>query len=173
MEKLTGTISNFIDEINERVGRAVAWLNVALILLVCLDVFARYLLNKSNPWVTELEWHFFSVIFLLGAGYAWKHDRHVRVDLFYARFSPMEKAMVNALGAILFLLPWSLLMLRVSFRYALTSFRIRETSPDPGGLPAFYPIKFAICIGVTLLALQGIGQLIKDLKDWLGTAENK
>ncbi len=166
-------MSNFFGEINERVGRAVAWLNVALILLVCLDVFARYLLNKTNPWVVELEWHFFSVIFLLGAGYAWKHDRHVRVDLFYARFSLKDKAMVNALGAILFLLPWSLLMIWVSFKYALTSFRIRETSPDPGGLPAFYPIKFAICIGMALLALQGIGKLLKDLKDWLGTAENE
>lgn len=173
MEKILNNLSVWFDEINERIGRAVSWLNLILILLVCMDVFARYLLNKTSPWVTELEWHLFALIFLLGAGYAWKHDRHVRVDLFYARFSEKEKAMVNSLGALIFLLPWSMLMVLVSWKYAITSFRIRETSPDPGGLPAFYPIKFAICIGVALLALQALGQLHRDLKIWLGTAEKQ
>ena len=170
MERLLRGISAIFDQINEQIGRRVAWLNLVLILLVCLDVFARYLLNKTSPWVTELEWHLFSLIFLLSAGYSWKHDRHVRVDLFYVRFPVKDKAMVNALGTLFFLLPWSLLMLVVSWRYAMTSFRIRETSPDPGGLPAFYPIKFAICLGMALLAMQAISQLIRDLKGWLGTA---
>jgi len=173
MENILTKLSLWFDEINERIGRTVAWLNLILILLVCLDVFARYLLNKTSPWVTELEWHLFALIFLLGAGYAWKHDRHVRVDLFYDRFSKKDKAMVNALGTLVFLLPWSLLMILVSWKYALTSLRIRETSPDPGGLPAFYPIKFAICLGVFLLALQAVGQLHKDLKVWLGSAETE
>jgi TRAP-type mannitol/chloroaromatic compound transport system permease small subunit len=170
MERWLHGFSTFFDRLNERIGKGVAWLNIGLIILVCGDVFTRYLLNKTSPWVTELEWHLFSLIFLLGAGFAWKHDRHVRVDLFYARFSKRDRAMVDAIGALIFLLPWSLLMLVVSWKYAAASFAIRETSPDPGGLPAFYPIKFAICLGMLLLALQAAGQLYRDLKSWLGAA---
>jgi TRAP-type mannitol/chloroaromatic compound transport system permease small subunit len=173
MEKWLRGFFAFFDTLNERIGKGVAWLNIGLIFLVCGDVFTRYLLNKTSPWVTELEWHLFSLIFLLGAGFAWKHNRHVRVDLFYARFSKKDRAMVDALGALIFLLPWSSLLIVVSWKYAVSSFAIRETSPDPGGLPAFYPIKFAICIGMILLAFQAAGQLYKDLKSWLGTAEEQ
>ena len=87
-------ISNFFSQINEWVGRATAWLTGLLMMLVCYNVAARYLFNNSKAWRTELEWHLFALIFLLGAGYALKHDKHVRVDLFYANFSPKRKAWV-------------------------------------------------------------------------------
>lgn len=167
MWKILDQFAHLANRLNERVGKWTAWLNLGLILLVCGDVFTRYLLNKTSPWVTELEWHLFALIFLLGAGFAWKHDRHVRVDLFYARFTPQDKASVNALGTIFFLLPWATVLLIVSWKYAMTSFEIRETSPDPGGLPALYPIKFGICLGILLLILQALTQLITDLQTWL------
>ena len=87
-------------------------------------------------------------------------DRHVRVDLFYADFSPRDQALVNLFGGILFLLPWSILVIYASYDYALISYKIGETSPDPGGLPARYLIKFAITLGAFLLLLQGIASLI-------------
>ena len=152
--------SNGIHRLNERVGRAVSWLTSLLVLLVCFDVITRYLLNNTSAWIMELEWHLFALIFLLGAGYALRHDRHVRVDLFYANFTPRYQAWVNLLGPVFFLIPWSILLVYASFEYALMSYKIGETSPDPGGLPALYLIKFAVTLGIFLLLLQGIASLI-------------
>ncbi len=154
------TLSTGIHRLNESVGRSVSWLNTALVILVCFDVITRYLFSDTSAWIMELEWHLFALIFLLGAGYAFRHDRHVRVDLFYANFSPRDQALVNLLGASIFLIPWSALVIYASYEYALISYRIGETSPDPGGLPARYVVKFAITAGGLLLLLQGIASLI-------------
>ena len=156
-----------INRLNEVVGKCVAWLTVALVLLVCYEVLIG-VFNQSSNWVTELEWHLFSLIFLLGAGYAFKHDRHVRVDLFYTRFAPKDKALTDLLGSLLFLLPWTIVLIYFSYFYALESFRIGEGSPDPGGLPARYWIKFSIVIGLFLLLLQGIAEVIQSFLVYRG-----
>ena len=95
-------------------------------------------------------------MFLFGSGYALSEEKHVRVDLFYQKFSPIEKAQVNVVGTLFFLIPWSLTLAWYSFKYALQSFLIKETSPDPGGLGAIYFIKMAIPIGFILLFFQGL-----------------
>lgn len=159
-------ISNFLNQINERIGQATAWLTGMLMLLVCYNVAARYLFNNSQAWRTELEWHLFALIFLLGAGYALKHDKHVRVDLFYAKFSEKKKALVNFLGTLIFLIPWCVLIIYASYKYAHSSWLMNETSPD-NGLPARYIIKFAITIGMSLLLLQAISLLISSLSTLL------
>lgn len=166
-------VSKGIDTLNEKIGEYTSLLNVGLIVLVCFDVIYRYLLNRSYAWLTELEWHFFALIFLLGAGYSWRHNRHVRVDLFYDRFGIRDRALVDAVGSVVFLIPWSLTFLAVSWNYAMASFGIREASPDPGGLPAFYPIKFAVPLGMLLLFLQGIANLIKNLEVLFTGAERR
>jgi TRAP-type mannitol/chloroaromatic compound transport system permease small subunit len=159
--KTARMIADAIDRLNEAIGRAVAWLTTALVLLVCIDVFFRYLLDRTANWVMELEWHLFSMIFLLGAAYTLKHDRHVRVDLFYERFSKRDQALVNLVGSLLFLLPWSVLLCWVSAGYAWEAFQSGEASPNPGGLALFWPIKAMIPLGLFLLFLQGIAQLIR------------
>lgn len=153
-------ISDGVGRLNEWVGRSVSWLTAGLVLLVCFDVITRYLLNDTQAWIVELEWHLFALIFLLGAGYAFKHDRHVRVDLFYAGFSKRDKALVNLVGGLFFLIPWCLLLMIVSGKYAWGSYLIGETSPDPGGMPARYLIKFSIALGMFLLLLQAIASVI-------------
>ncbi|MEM1120852.1 MAG: TRAP transporter small permease subunit [Bacteroidota bacterium] len=163
MEKIT----NFLNQINERVGRATAWLTTILMLLVCFNVAARYLFNNSIAWRTELEWHLFALIFLLGAGYALKHDKHVRVDLFYAKFSKKQQALVNFIGTLVFLLPWCSLIIFASYKYAYSSWMINEGSPD-NGLPARYLIKSAITIGFVLLFLQAISILLQSVSILLG-----
>lgn len=165
-------LSNWIDQINENVGRLVSWLTTALVVLVIYDVVRRYLLSDTETWIMELEWHLFALIFLLGAGYALKHNKHVRVDLFYAKFSERDKALVNFIGSLLFLLPWCLFIIYAAWQYAYESFLIRETSPDPGGLPALYIIKFAIVLGIFLLFLQGLSELIKSLNTLLNKEHN-
>jgi TRAP-type mannitol/chloroaromatic compound transport system permease small subunit len=128
--------------------------------LVLVDVLYRRLLSDTQTWIMELEWHIFALLFLFAAGYAFHHDRHVRVDLFYAKFSTRDKALVNLVGGLLFLLPWSAVMIFTSFVYGLDALAIGERSPDPGGLPARYLIKFAITGGFVLLFLQGISSVL-------------
>jgi TRAP-type mannitol/chloroaromatic compound transport system permease small subunit len=150
-----------IHSLNENLGRITAWLTTLLVGLVCFNVFYRYLLNENLNWLKELEWHVFALIFLFGAAYTLKHDAHVRVDVFYDRFSVKDKALVNFWGSLLFLLPWTALLIYASWQYAVQSFLIREGSPEPGGLSAWYPIKFAVPAGMFFLFLQGLALLLE------------
>lgn len=163
MQDFLLSIKNIIDRINEQIGRAASWLTALLVVLVCYDVLTRYLLNETRAWIMELEWHLFALVFLLGAAYALKHDKHVRVDLFYAKFTKREKAWVNLIGGLLFLIPWCLMVIYWSFDYAQLSYAVKEGSPDPGGLPARYIIKFAVPFGIGLLCLQGVSTVIKSI----------
>lgn len=147
-----------IDRLNEGVGRAVSWLNTALVLLIGYDVLTRYVFNHSAVAVVEAEWHLFALVFLLGAGYALRHDRHVRVDVFYGRLSPRGRAWVNLMGVLLLLLPFCWVATRAGWKFTANSFRLLESSPDPGGLPFRYLIKAAIPVGFALLLLQGVAE---------------
>ena len=154
----------FIDKLNQWIGERVSWLTLGLVLVICIDVLLRYLFNFSQNWILDLEWHFFSLIFLLGSGYALQADKHVRVDVFYAKYKKSSQALLNIFGHLLFLIPWCLLILYTSYNYAMNSWAIQEGSAEPGGLHGRYVIKFAIVLGFVLLLLQGISQIIKDIK---------
>ncbi|MBR9921734.1 MAG: TRAP transporter small permease subunit [Bacteroidetes bacterium] len=154
-------VIQFIHRINDFVGRVASWFAGLLVLLVFFNVIYRYALSENLNWLKELEWHFFGLIFLFGAGYTLRRDQHVRVDLFYERFSRKDKALLNFWGALLFLIPWCLLLIITSWNYALESFFIREGSPEPGGIPAWYPIKFAVPVGLFFLLLQAIALLLE------------
>ncbi|MEM9324429.1 MAG: TRAP transporter small permease subunit [Bacteroidota bacterium] len=154
----------FINRLNVWVGKAIAWLVVFLVLLIVFDVVLRYLFNIGSVANAELEWHLFGAIILLGLGYAYQQDRHVRVDVFYQRFSPKQKEWVNLIGTAIFLLPFCMVAAYKSWPFVMSSFTIQETSPDPGGLPARYIIKSAIPIGFVLLGLQGIAKMIESLQ---------
>ena len=139
----------------DRIGQGISWLNLALILIVCVDILIRELFKISFAWVFELEWHLFAIIWLIGSSYALRHDKHVRVDLFYSKFTPEQKALVDFWGTLLFLIPWAGIMGYLAFNYAFESFLIRENSPTPGGLPALYVIKFTVVLAFLLLIIQG------------------
>lgn len=150
-----------IDALTERVGRLTAWVTVLLVLLVVYDVVMRYSFQVTTAAMVELEWHLFSLIFLLGASYALKHDKHVRVDVFYHRWSPKRQSWINLLGQLLFVIPFSAVWLRSSLRFAQNSYIIRETSPNPDGLPAWYLIKAVMVLAALLLLLQSIAELLR------------
>lgn len=157
-----------INALNEWMGKLVSWFTLILVLLVCYNVICRHFFNEADAWRGELEWHVFALIFLLGSGYAFRHDRHVRVDLFYANFSERDKAWTNLTGAIVFLIPWCILIMLYSWDFAKSSWSINEISPNPNGLKYQYLIKFAIPLGFTLLFLQAfsaIAQSIDTLMD--------
>ena len=156
-------IIRIANAVNEWVGKTASWLSLILVIVVCFDVARRKLFDSSSAWGMELEWHLFAAIFLLGAGYAFKHDRHVRVDLFYSKFSKRDKAWTNLIGGIIFLIPWCILIIIASFSFAKGSFDIMEGSPNPGGLPFRFIIKFTITFGISLLLLQAIANVSESL----------
>ena len=161
------------DKINEGFGFISNWLTTILVLVVCFDVFNRYLFGHTNPAMYELEWHIYALIFLLGAGYAFKYDRHVRVDITYARFSPKTRAWVNLIGTVVFLLPFCLLIVYATKDWVYQSWTIRETSPDPGGLPMRYLLKACIPLCFILLFIQGISEFLKSAFYIFGSEEDK
>ena len=101
----------FNDRIQEAAGGISAFLSVLLVLLVSIDVIARYLFNSGSVAAQELEWHIFALIFILTAGYTLKHDEHVKIDVLYSRFSPKKQALVNILGVIFLLIPFCLFVI--------------------------------------------------------------
>jgi len=154
---------SYIDKFIDWVGRHVSVLNLFLVLLICLDVALRYLFAYSKNWIIELEWHIFSVIFLLGASYGLQHDKHVRVDVFYQKMSATSRAYINLVGTVIFLLPWVYVLVKTSMGFALNSWYMGEGSPNPGGLPARYIIKGLIPMAFLLLGLQGLAILRKNI----------
>lgn len=156
-----------IDRLNRRIGSLIQWLSLVMVLVGAYNALARWATRyfdvslASNAYL-DLQWYLFSLIFLLGAAYGLQLDVHVRVDVLYARLGEKGRATVDLLGSSLFLLPFCVLMLWVSWPAVLSSWRIREDSPDPGGLIR-YPIKTVILICFFLLFLQGISQVIKQV----------
>lgn len=147
----------------ERSGQAVSWLALLLVLVVVYDVFTRYVLSSSSVAVQELEWHVFSILFLLGAAYTLKHDKHVRVDIFLARMSRKQRAAITLLGGVLFLLPFTIVVIVSSWPFVVNSFRILESSPDPGGLPYRFLLKAVIPLGFVFLLLQGVAEILRSM----------
>ena len=158
------TIIGIIDNINKSVGKFASWSSLLLVLLVCLDVLLRYFFQWSRVWVMEIELYLFAILFLLGAAYAFQEDQHVRVDVFYSNMSERNKAIVNMIGGILFLLPWTIIIMFISYGYFMKSWTIGEHSGQPGGLPALYIKKGLLFLGFFFLFLQGVSSV---LKSWL------
>lgn len=159
--KIIKAYINFIDWLNEKIGSLTSWLTALLVLVVSYDVIVRYIFGESSVGLQELEWHLFALIFLVAAAYTLKIDDHVRVDVFYTKFSPKKQALVNLFGVLLFLIPFCVLVIYSSQEFVSLSFRINETSPDAGGLPARYILKSFVPISFFLLLLQGISLALK------------
>jgi TRAP-type mannitol/chloroaromatic compound transport system permease small subunit len=149
-----------VDWLSEQIGQALKWLVLASSMISAGVALARYGLHiGSNAWL-EIQWYMFGAMFLLGAGYALKHEEHVRVDIFYSRMNPQTQAWVDVFGGILFLMPTAIIITWMSWKMVVNSIHINEMSSDPGGLLR-WPIKICIPLGFALLGLQGIADIIK------------
>ncbi len=156
-------VAKSIDKFTEKTGQCVAWICVVLVAIIGVDVLLRYVFNQSYAGLFELEWHLFGVLFMLAMGYTLKHDRHVRVDVFYGRFSPSAKAWVNLVGATFFLIPFCVIIIKTSIPFVMASYSIAESSADPGGLPYRFVVKSMIPLGAMLLLLQAISEWLKSI----------
>ena len=149
------------------VGKATSWLSILIVLIIVVDVFMRYTFGITSSASFEIEWHLFGALFLLGAGWTLKEDKHVRVDVFYQKFSKKTQAWVNLVGTVALLMPFCWVILVESTQFSFTSFQINEVSPDPGGLPARFLVKAMIPAGFLVLGMQGIAIILRSIKDLL------
>jgi TRAP-type mannitol/chloroaromatic compound transport system permease small subunit len=164
-------ICAWIDALNERVGRAVAWTTLLLVLVTFVDVVMRYFFNTSYVFTQELEWHVFAFVFLMGAGYTLKNDGHVRVEVFYGKLSPNGRAWINLIGVVFFLIPSCIVFIKTSIPFVMESYRILEGSPDPGGIPFRFVLKSCIPFGYALMLLQGVSLGLNSLLQLAGMAD--
>ncbi len=155
---------NFLDWIGEKIGLLVSWVAALLAIVIGLDVIIRYVFQFTYVWIIEIEIYLFGMMFLLASGYTFKYEKHVRVDLFYAKLSKKKKAWIDLLGGVFLLIPWCYVVIVSSWYYGLFSFTIGESSPQPGGLPALYVLKFCIALGFVFLLLQGTAHILKSVQ---------
>lgn len=151
-----------IDRLTDVSGRTLAWLALAMGALTALIVVMRYGFNVNSIYVQELVVYLHGSLFMLGAAFALKRGAHVRVDIFYRRFSPRGRAWVDALGGIVFLIPFCLFVLGVSWQFVTESWAIREISSEPGGIPAVFLLKTLIPLMAANLLLQGIAETLRN-----------
>ena len=156
-----------VDRITGGVGRVISWIALVMVAIGAFNAIARYLgrfigVNLSSNLYLELQWYLFSLIFLLGAGYALRENAHVRVDVIYGRLRARARAAINVVGSALMLIPFGVFVLWVSWPSIRNSWAVREGSPDPGGLPR-YPLKAVIIVAFVLLLAQGVAELIREI----------
>ncbi len=142
--------------LNERVGRFVSWLVLAMVLITFAVVVLRYVFSLGWVWMQESYVWLHGIVFMVGAGYTLLHDGHVRVDIFYRPAGARYKAWVDLAGSLLMLLPVAGLVAFESWGYVLESWLKGEESREAGGMPALYLLKTAIWIFVILISLQGL-----------------
>ena len=155
-------ISRLIDALNTHVGRSVYWLVLVAVLLSAGNAIIRKVFNMSSNAFLEAQWYLFSAVFLFCAGYTLLRNEHVRIDVINGRFSHKTQAWVDIFGTVFFLMPMTLLFIYLSWPVFVRTYTHGEISTNAGGL-LIWPARLLVPIGFTLLALQGISELIKRL----------
>lgn len=162
-----------ISALNRRIGLAVSWLTLAMVAVYFGVVLLRYLFSVGSIGLQESVSYMHAMVFMLAAAWTLSQDAHVRVDIFYSRWSPRAKDWANLLGSLLFLLPVAVFILAVSLGFVADAWRVRETSAQPGGLPYVYLLKSLILIMAAQLLLQALAQAIIIAARLSGTARSE
>lgn len=152
-----------LEAVNEWIGRSVAWLSLAMVLVTFLVVVLRYLFDTGWIAMQESVTYMHAVLFMAGAAYTLRHQGHVRVDIFYRDFSPIAKAWVDLFGSLFLLLPVCLFILFESWEYVDSSWAIFEGSREAGGIEGVYLLKSMILVMGVLLILQGLAAIFRSV----------
>lgn len=155
-------LSSAIDRFNSFIGRWVAWLILAAVLVSAGNAIIRKAFSmSSNAWL-ELQWYLFGAAFLLAAAYTLRDNEHIRVDIVYGMFSRRTQHLIDLFGHVFFLMPFALLMMFYLIPYVSLSYRSGEMSTNAGGL-ILWPAKSLLLISFILLVVQGISEIIKKI----------
>lgn len=154
-----------LDAISRATGNAVAWLTLAMVFVTSVVVGLRYLFEFGVIWLQESVTWMHALVFMLGAAYTLQRDEHVRVDIFYRRMSRRGRALVDAVGVLLFVLPLCGFIAYQSWGYVAASWSIGEVSVNAGGLPyPFLPLmKTSLLVMPGAVTLQAVSMLLRSL----------
>ena len=155
-------IANLFDNINRYTGYLCAFLVVLMTVNVFIVVFLRYLFGISFIWLQETYVWMHAYIFMVGAGFTYLNDDHVRIDIIYRNSSKLYKSIVDLVGNIFLLLPFLYIIWSYSFPFVLKSWQMNEVSREAGGLTMIYLLKLAILIFAFLLFIQVVSKIINN-----------
>jgi len=156
-------ISNVLEAIVDAFGRFFSWSWIILLALVVANVFLRYFFDTTFVALEELQWHLYSIGFMIALSYAVVKDGHVRVDVLAEQLSARKRAWIEMLGMTLLLMPFCVLILIYAYPFVERSYLINEVSGAPGGLPMRWLIKSVILIGFVLLLMSAVARALRAL----------
>ena len=159
MKSLLG-LSRIIDTVNRWVGAIIIWFVLAAVLISAGNAVLRKLFNVGSNAYLELQWYLFAAVFLLGAGYTFLRNAHVRIDFVSTRLSPRARNWVDILGIVIFLMPLTLILIGLSWPLVVNAWVSGEMSQNAGGLVR-WPVLALLPAGMALLFAQAISELIK------------
>lgn len=159
-----------VDRLNDTIGRGVAWLTLAMVLITFVVVVLRYIYAIGWVWMQESYVWLHGTVFMLGAGYTLLHNGHVRVDIIYRTASPRYKAIIDIFGSFVLLLPMVTVVFLVSLNYVVASWLKLEESREAGGLPGLFLLKTVILAFCILLGLQGLALAGRSILSLAGVA---
>lgn len=161
MRSTIAHLADAIDRAIAAIGRTAAWCSLYVVLAEFAVVFMRYALGIGSIKLQESVLYAHAGLFMLAAAWTLQVDGHVRVDIFYTQLKPRARALVDLLGALLFLLPFAVVLAMLSIPYVERSWAILEHSPEASGLPFVYLLKTLIPVFALLIGLQGGAQALR------------
>lgn len=153
-------LSSLVDALNERVGRVIMWLILAAVLLSAGNAVARKAFHAGSNALTDMQWYLYSGVFLLGAGYAFLKNVHVRIDFVSGRLSARARSWIDIAGILVFLAPFCWSLIQMSWPLFVKAWQSGEMSQNAGGLIR-WPVYLVLPSGMALLLLQSASELIK------------
>lgn len=154
-------IADTIDAMNDWIGNKVAWLSLAMALVMFLTVILRYVFDQGWIWMQESVIFMHGALFMIAGGFTLKHELHVRIDVLYEPMCQRKKALVNLLGTLFLLFPTCAAIFYFAFPYVQNSWAVHEGSMEAGGLPGVYLLKTIILVFPILLGLQGLAKMLR------------
>ena len=165
------SISKLIDSFSELIGKIIMWLILASVVISAGNAVIRKVFDvSSNGWL-EIQWYFFSAVFLLGAGFVFLRNAHVRIDFISNKLSDRTNAFIDGLGIVVFLFPLCLIMIHLSWPLFYNAWVSGEMSQNAGGLIR-WPVMLMIPMGFAFLLIQGVSELIKRIAFLTGHRDN-
>jgi TRAP-type mannitol/chloroaromatic compound transport system permease small subunit len=153
-------LSRLIDQLSSFIGRSTMWLVLATTLISAGNAIVRKVFDTSSNALLEIQWYLFAAVFMLGAGYGFLKNSHVRIDFISSRLTPRARNWIDALGIIFVLIPFCVLMIWLSWPFFMGAYNSGEMSQNSGGLIR-WPAYLLVPLGFTILLIQGVSELIK------------
>lgn len=155
------TLAERLERFSEWSGQRIAWLTLAMVLVTFGIVILRYVFAVGWIWLQESVSYLHAMVFMLGAAYTFKHDAHVRVDIFYRKFDTRQRAWVDLFGNLLLVLPVCGFIFLNSWNDVIDSWRRLEGSEETGGLDLVYVVKTCMLLMPVLVSMQSVANILR------------